>query len=236
MYSASSVRDLFDRMSRSYERVNTALSLGFSVLWRRRLARLVPPQPADARILDAMCGMGETWTALVRRFPGTNLVALDFSSRMVDRARARSAARHGGKIAVVQNDMLVSGLSDGSLDVLVSAYGVKTFDRLQTELFVEELARILKPGGHFALIEVTEPPHRILRALYRFYIGVVVPRLARLLVAETEEYRMLARYLRAYGDGERTAAALASHPLLTVETRRHFFGCATSFNGRRVVV
>jgi demethylmenaquinone methyltransferase/2-methoxy-6-polyprenyl-1,4-benzoquinol methylase len=182
-----------------------------------------------------MCGMGETWAALERRFPGTDLVALDFSSRMVARARARSAVRHGGKVAVVRDDMLVSGLSDGAVDVLVSAYGLKTFSRIQTELFVEELARILKPGGHFALIEVTEPPHRILRALYRFYVRVVVPCLARLLVAETEEYRMLAQYLQAYRDGERTAVALAGHPLLTVEIRRYFFGCATSFSGRRVL-
>lgn len=61
-------------------------------------------------------------------------------------------------------------------------------------------------GGAYAFIEVTEPPHRLLRTLY----------------------------LRAYGDGARSERSLAAHPLLTVERRSHFFGCATSFTGRRV--
>ena len=101
-------------------------------------------------------------------------------------------------------------------------------------MFCDELARILKPGGRFALIGVTEPRNPALRGLYSVYIGVVVPALARLLVTDTEECQMLGRFLREYGDGERTRRALDQHPLLTLETRRHFFGCATSFSGHRL--
>lgn len=235
LYDADNVRTLFDRMSHTYERVNAVLSFGFSAWWRRELVGLVPSQPAGARILDAMCGMGETWPFLERSFPRARFSALDFAPHMVERARARNRARHGARFDVREEDMLGNDLPDGSVDVVVSAYGVKTFDEAQSELFAHELARILRPGGSFAFIEVTEPANPLLRTLYLLYLGVIVPALAPLLVADTEEYRMLARYVRSYGNGERTRAALDAHPLLVVETRRHFFGCATSFSGSRLV-
>jgi len=234
IYEPAAVRRLFDRMSRSYELVNIVLSLGFSVRWRRELAQLVPMQAEGASILDAMCGMGETWRALQRRFPAARFAALDFAPHMAERARARNAVRHQGRFVVHERDMLDNGLPDAGFDVVLSAYGVKTFDAAQSGLFAQELARILRPGGRFAFIEVTQPANPLLRALYGLYIGAVVPALARVIVADAEEYRMLGRYVRDYGDGRRTQDALAAHPQLVVETRRHFFGCATSFSGYRL--
>ncbi len=234
LFDPQQVRGLFDRMSRSYELMNVVCSFGFSIRWRRRLMALVPAQAPARTVLDAMTGMGETWSQLLRRFPDAEVSALDFSPVMVEHARARGAERFGGRVAVIEADMLDSGLPDASFDVVVSAYGLKTFDEEQTRRFADELARILRPGGRFAFVEVTEPPNRVLRALYDLYLSRVVPVLGRLLVSDPTEYRMLFRYLRAYGDGERSERALGEHPLLEGERRPHFFGCATSFSGRRI--
>ena len=234
LYDEKMVQGLFDRMSSSYERMNVVMSFGFSVWWRRAVVRLVPVLAGDARVLDAMSGMGETWRQLRRRLPHARIEALDFTPRVVERARQRSRDEHDGAIEVHCSDMLDSGIPEGSFDAVVSAFGVKTFDDAQTAQFAEELARILRPGGRFALIEVTEPPDAFLRALYDFHVSRVVPVVGMLLFSDPTEYRMLHRYLRAYGDGRRTMRALAAHPLLRVETRRHFFGCATSFRGERV--
>jgi len=232
LYDPQQVRGLFDRMSRSYERMNVAASFGFSVRGRRQLMRLVPT--GGGRVLDAMSGMGETWGQLVRRFPDAELVALDFAPRMVEHARERNSRRFGGRLAVHCEDMLSSPFPDASFDVVVSAYGLKTFDAEQSARFADELARILRPGGAFAFVEVTEPSNRLLRRLYDFYLSRVIPVVGVLLVSDPVEYRMLFRYVRAYGDGGRSERALAAHPQLTVERRSHFFGCATSFSGRRL--
>ena len=234
LYDGAAVRRLFDRMSRSYERMNIVMSFGFSVRWRRQVIALVPPQATGARVLDAMCGMGETWSELLRRFPDAHLEALDFSPVMVQHALERNAERFGSRFTVHTEDMLASSLDDGTLDVVVSAYGLKTFSEEQSVVFADELARILKPGGRFAFIEVTEPPNPVLRSLYRFYLGIVVPVIGTLLVSDPTEYRMLHRYLARYGNGDRSARALAAHPELVVERRSHFFGGATSFAGHRI--
>ncbi|WP_375389590.1 class I SAM-dependent methyltransferase [uncultured Amnibacterium sp.] len=91
-----------------------------------------------------------------------------------------------------------------------------------------------RPGGAFSFVEVTQPPNPVLRVLYGFYLSRVVPVMGVLLVSDPVEYRMLHRYLRAYGDGSWTTDALASHPGIRVERRLLFFGCATSWSGTRL--
>lgn len=194
---------------------------------------LVPEPEKSRAVIDLMTGMGETWTEVLRRFPNADLTALDNAPGMVEHARERNRSRFAGRFAVLCEDILASDLPGGRFDVVVSAYGLKTFDTEQSMALVDELVRILKPGGHYAFIEVTEPPHKLLRRLYDFYLSVLVPAIGTLLVSDPVEYRMLYRYLRAYGDGSRSEAAFL-RPELTLERRSHFFGCATSFSGTRV--
>lgn len=233
LYDGSAVRAMFDRMSTSYERMNVIMSLGFSVHWRRQLLDLVPDVGRAPRVLDAMTGMGETWGQLLRRFPDGELTAVDFAPAMIAHARERNRDRFGERVDVRCGDMLDSGLGTASFDLVVSAYGLKTFDESQTTRLIDELARVLRPGGRYAFVELTEPPNRLLRRLYGLYLRVIVPVAGMLCLSDSEEYRMLHRYVRGYATGSRTAHALRAHPELTVETRRHFFGCATSFSGAR---
>ena len=233
IYDPQFVSGLFSRMSRSYERMNIVLSFGFSVRWRRQLMALIPDSDRARSVIDLMTGMGETWNELLRRFPEAELAALDNAPGMVEHARDRNARRFGGRFAVLCEDVLASDLPSGHFDVVVSAYGLKTFDAEQSLTLAEEVVRILKPGGHYAFIEVTEPPHKLLRALYGFYLRLFVPVIGSLLVSDPVEYRMLYRYLRAYGSGARSEAAFR-RPELTLERRHHFFGCATSFSGMRL--
>lgn len=234
LYDADAVRGLFDRMSRSYERMNIVMSFGFSVRWRRQMMRLLPESASRRRVLDAMSGMGETWAEVLRGIPDAEPAALDFSERMIEHGAVRNRERFEGRFVLLCEDMLENSISDGAFDVVVSAYGMKTFDEAQSRTFADELARVLRPGGTFSFVEVTEPPNRVLRALYDFYLSRVVPIVGVALVSDPVEYRMLHRYLRAYGDGSRTSAALSAHPALQVERRPLFFGCATSWTGTRV--
>jgi ubiquinone/menaquinone biosynthesis methyltransferase len=234
LYDGAAVRGLFDRMSRTYERMNIVMSFGFSIRWRRQMMRLLPSASPGARVLDAMSGMGETWSEVLRAIPDARTAALDFSPRMIEHAATRNRDRFGGRFALHCEDMLDSRLADASFDVVVSAYGMKTFDEAGSRRFADELARVLRPGGTFSFVEVTEPPNPLLRALYDLYLSRIVPIVGVALVSDPVEYRMLHRYLRRFGDGARTTAALSEQPSLTVQRRLLFFGCATSWTGSRL--
>lgn len=233
IYDPQFVRGLFDRMSRSYERMNVVMSFGFAARWRRQLMRLIDRPEEASTVIDLMSGMGETWGPLRRRFPDATVTALDFSPDMTDHARTKNADRFGGAIVVCCEDVLDSTLPTAGFDAVVCAYGLKTFDVAQSAALGAEVARILKPGGQFAFIEVTQPPNRVLRALYDWYLSIIVPLAGTLLISDPIEYRMLHRYVRAYGRGDRTAAGFTRDDL-TMTRRSHFFGCATSFSGRRI--
>ncbi|MFJ4165316.1 class I SAM-dependent methyltransferase [Microbacterium sp. NPDC089698] len=233
LYGADHVRDLFDRMATSYDRMNITLSLGFAVLWRRQLLRLIGATGSPRRVLDLMSGRGETWAEIERRLPQAEITAVDFSAQMMAHAETRSRTRFGGRVRLRQEDALNGTAARASFDVVVSAYGLKTFDAPQLERLASEVARVLRPGGSFAFIDVTEPTCGALRIAYLAYLRWIVPLAGVLLLSETTEYRMLHRYLEGFGDGSRAVEAFRAQPGLQVEVRRHFFGCATSISGRR---
>ncbi|MCW3492268.1 class I SAM-dependent methyltransferase [Microbacterium sp. SSM24] len=233
LYDQEGVRGLFDRMSGSYDRMNLVMSLGFSALWRRQLVSLVAGAPVPRTVLDMMSGRGETWTEVFRRFPDAHLTAIDFAERMVAQSALRNSQSFDERVLILGEDALSSSVPDGSIDVIVSAFGLKTFDVRQSERLAEEVARILRPGGAFAFIDVTEPPHLLLRFVYATYLRCIVPIAGMLLLSDPTEYRMLHRYLAAYGDGSSSVNAFARQPQLQIDVRRHFFGCATSISGRR---
>ena len=84
------VRGLFNKMSNSYERMNYITSFGFSIRWRTQFLHSFQPTDKKIEIIDLLTGMGETWKAVLNRFPNANISALDFSEEMVKNAKAKN--------------------------------------------------------------------------------------------------------------------------------------------------
>ena len=232
LYDPAYVRALFDEMSASYERVNTLTSFGFSRRWRRQVVERLAPEPG-AVVLDAMTGMGEGWQYLLPRIgPRGRIVALDASPGMLRGAR-RERERLGAEgVEIVLGDALATGLDDGSVDAVLCLFGLKTLSPDHQARFAVEIARLLRPGGRLALVEVSSPPGRALRAAYLLYLKQVIPVLGRLLLGNPDNYRMLGRYTERFGDAGPLVPVFASAGL-DVAVLSLFFGCATGIVGRK---
>lgn len=230
-YEAAYVQALFDEMAASYDLVNTLTSFGFSVRWRRQSLGPLGLRPG-ARVADLMCGMGENWAALSRVGGGLTVSAVDFSAGMCRGARARSRRHPELNLHVLREDATQTGLPDGDFDAVLCSFGLKTLNAEHTAALAWEVRRLLKPGGTFSLIEVSVPPSLPLRLPYLWYLERVIPVLGRLLLGHPENYRMLGRYTRAFGDSRRALAAFEAAGL-EVEFRSYFFGCATGVVGRK---
>jgi len=230
IYDAGYVRLLFDRMSASYEKMNYIFSFGFSLRWRLQFVNNLQPAPGKIKVLDIMTGMGETWHALTRKYPEAEWHALDFSQGMLKSAGKRNKQRYNNRFILHEADMFNNGFEAQSFDVVTCAFGLKTLSAEQVAHLALELKRLLKPGGQVAMIEVSVPPNLLLRRLYMFYIGVIVPFAGKMLLGNPREYRMLGVYSRNFGNSESAARTFADRGF-TVRFNNFFYGCATGFTG-----
>ena len=236
IYDPAFVKDVFDRCSEKYIAFSLVCSFGFTERWRRQCVAALPPPPGDAPAgYDLMAGTGEVWPHLLARLPGIGAItAVDISSGMHRRAMARLHAHRAHKIAFVEDDVLASALPAESADFVVSTFGLKTFNPAQHARLAKLVARVLRPGGSFAMIEASDPKGWLLRPLYLFHLKRVMPLVERLLLRGAQDFAMIGTYSTNFGDASGLAAMLRSEGL-EVSFRRHFFGCATSVSGRKPI-
>jgi len=154
---------MFDRIAPVYDLMNRVMTAGLDQRWRRLAAREAV-WPGD-RVLDACCGTGDLAVEAERR--GGRVVGLDFSPRMLERARLKS-----GTIEWVQGDALDLPFADDEFDAATVGFGVRNLEDLGGGL--RELARVLRPGGKVAVLEITRP-RGILRPFFRLWFDVLVP-------------------------------------------------------------
>ncbi|WP_298934577.1 class I SAM-dependent methyltransferase [uncultured Ruegeria sp.] len=237
IYDPEFVADLFDRCSSSYRRWSSVSSFGFVALWRHQcVARLIAASNPRPVIVDLMAGTGEVWPYLLRRFPDLDTVcALDISHRMHLEAVDRLHGEYADRITHIEADALQTNLPANHADLLVSTFGLKTFNPEQQTELAKQIARILKPGGGFALIEASDPKGWALRPLYRFYLDKVLPTVERYFLRGANDFSMIGTYTRNFGDCAEMADALKAAGL-EVTSRSHFFGCATSVAGTKPIV
>lgn len=159
IYDPAFVRDLFDRCSGKCIAFSYACSLGFTERWRRQCVEL-PDLPADRALqgYDLMAGTGEVWPHLLKVAPNIETItAIDISAGMHKRALERLHAHRSHRISFIEDDALNSTLADESADFVVATFGLKTFDAAQHKKLAALVARVLKPGGTFALIGASDP-------------------------------------------------------------------------------
>ena len=233
IYDAAFVKGVFDRCSDKYIAFSFICSLGFTERWRRQCVGLMASPGPQARGYDLMAGTGEVWPHLFKRFPDVATVtAVDVSSGMHRRAMDRLHQHRAHKIDFIEDDLLASELPAGSADFIVSTFGLKTFNPRQHALLAKLVARTLKSGGVFSMIEASDPKGWWLRPLYLFHLRVVLPLVERVLLRGAQDFSMIGTYSTNFGDASNLADLLRLEGL-EVTYHRLFFGCATAVSGRK---
>jgi demethylmenaquinone methyltransferase/2-methoxy-6-polyprenyl-1,4-benzoquinol methylase len=166
---AEGVRAMFDRIAPVYDVMNRVMTAGLDGRWRRETVAAVV-RPGD-RVLDTCCGTGDLALASLRA--GGQVTGLDFSERMLERARRKS-----GQIEWVQGDALQLPFEDDSFDAATVGFGVRNLEDLDRGL--AELARVLRPGGRVGVLEITRP-EGVLQPFYNVWFGKIVPVVGKLL-------------------------------------------------------
>ncbi len=170
---------MFDAIAPRYDLVNRIMTFGLDVGWRRRTVAAVGAAPG-ALLLDVACGTGDLCRELART--GAHPIGVDLSFGML--AAARTTA------PLVQADALRLPLPDRAVDGATCGFALRNL--VDLEPFLAELARVVRPAGRIALLEVARPERRVLRWGHSVYFGRVVPRVGGVL-SDPAAYRYLPR-------------------------------------------
>jgi demethylmenaquinone methyltransferase/2-methoxy-6-polyprenyl-1,4-benzoquinol methylase len=175
----AAVREMFDTIAPRYDLTNRVMTFRMDVGWRRTSVDALG-LAKGARVIDVASGTGDLCLELSRR--DLRPVSVDLSMGML--AADRSGA------ARVQADVLALPFPDAVADGVTCGFGLRNFVELGR--FFDEVARVCRPGGRVAFLEVATPPNPILRAGHRVYFGSVVPIVGGLL-SDRAAYRYLPR-------------------------------------------
>jgi len=165
----SEVRAMFDRISPVYDVMNHAMTAGLDRRWRRLAAETVVRR-GDA-VLDACCGTGDLAIAAERA--GGRVTGLDFSEQMLVRARGKSDS-----VEWVLGDVTALPFDDASFDAVTVGFGIRNVPDLEAGL--AELARVVRPGGRVACLEITRP-EGMLKPFFRLWFDGLVPFAGKIL-------------------------------------------------------
>ncbi|MGZ4320341.1 MAG: class I SAM-dependent methyltransferase [Gaiellaceae bacterium] len=212
------VRTMFDRIAPVYDAMNRIMTAGLDRRWRRITAESVVRE-GDA-VLDAACGTGDL--ALADAKAGGRVTGLDFSERMLERAR-----RKGPGLEWVQGDALALPFEDASFDAATVGFGVRNLDDLEAGL--RELRRVLRPGGRLGVLEITRP-RGALRVFYSLWFDRIVPLLGKVLPGGAA-YTYLPASVRRFPGPDDLAALLARTGFADVEYRTFAGGIVALHTG-----
>lgn len=186
MIQPAEVRSLFDRVAPRYDLLNRVLSGGRDLFWREAAARLLAPG-VEGPILDLACGTLDLSLELSGRYPERTIIGCDFSSEMLARGRKKLPAK---PIRLVSGDGHRLPFAANSFSGATIAFGIRNFaDRPQA---LDELARVLKPGGRLLILELGTP-EGVFGQVYLPYLIRLIPLIAKLISSDPESYVYLGR-------------------------------------------
>jgi demethylmenaquinone methyltransferase/2-methoxy-6-polyprenyl-1,4-benzoquinol methylase len=225
------VRTMFDDVAPRYDLLNHLLSFNADRYWRWRTVRALGPilQDSGSRVVDLCCGSGALTRVLRRRAAGA-VYGTDFSHQMLKAAHHEVAAL-GLSSTVFEADALSLPLADASVDLVTVAFGLRNLTSYRAGL--DEMHRVLKPGGTAAILEFSTPPNAIFRALYGFYSWRVIPRVGAAFSRRPDAYRYLPESVRNFPGAERLAEEMTAAGFAGVRFVRMTSGIVALHMGQR---
>ncbi|HEY4158444.1 MAG TPA: bifunctional demethylmenaquinone methyltransferase/2-methoxy-6-polyprenyl-1,4-benzoquinol methylase UbiE [Polyangiaceae bacterium] len=212
---------MFDGIAARYDLVNRVISLGIDQSWRRKTVAALRLAPGH-RVLDLATGTADLAIQVARTEPSVHVVGLDPSSKMLDVGREKVArATLDARVELVQGDAQALPFEANSFDSVCIAFGIRNVpDRAKA---LREMARVTRPGGRIAILELSEPRSGLLGALARFHIHTVVPYVGALL-SGVKEYQYLQRSIAAFPPADDFATLMKGSNLEVIGVHALTFG------------
>ena len=226
------VREMFDNIAPTYDRLNHVLSMNVDKVWRRRaLKEIVDGTPQ--RILDVACGTGDSTISVAEAAAeGSIVTGVDISEGMMAFVKAKAdKAGVGERIELQVADGEALPFSEGTFDRVTCAFGIRNFEHKEKGL--EEFLRVLKPGGRAVILELSVPQNRLVRWAYDLYFAHLLPKVGGAVSGDKAAYRYLPDSVHAFPAPSDFCRMLEAAGFRDVRFRTFSFGLCRMYVGER---
>lgn len=213
------IRKVFNGVAPRYDLMNDAMSFGIHRLWKRKLVQMVDAQRGQI-ILDLAGGTGDVAAKLAQS--DCHVILADPSLAMM----AEGRKHHNIRCVASTGEQLA--FADDSIDTLTIAFGIRNMTQMSVAL--EEILRVLKPGGRVLCLEFSKP-HGWLKPFYDLYSYYVIPRLGAWIAQQPEAYSYLIESIRRFPNQQEMKTMMEEVGFSSVEFRNLSFGIACIHSG-----
>ena len=222
---ASQVEQMFDNIAPTYDKLNHRLSWDIDKGWRKKAIKaLAPYQPQS--LLDIATGTGDFAILAAQMLRPQKLVGADISEGMMEIGRQKvKALALDNVVTFEKEDCLNLSYQSDTFDAVTAAFGIRNFADLDAGL--REMYRVLKPGGHLSIIELTTPVTFPMKQLFHIYSHTVLPIYGRMISRDTSAYSYLTKTIEAFPQGERMMDILMKAGFAEASFKRLTFGICT---------
>ncbi|ATF13012.1 demethylmenaquinone methyltransferase [Brevibacillus sp. HB1.2] len=229
---AEYVHSVFESIANDYDKMNNVISFGSHIAWRNYTMKQMNIQPGHTA-LDVACGTAD-WTIALAKAVGKegSVVGLDFSQNMLDVGAYKVAnAGVGNNVKLVNADAMNLPYEDHTFDFVTIGFALRNVPDVQQVL--NEMARVVKPGGKVVSLEVSKPPFIPYRKLFYLYFYKILPFIAKLTVNKYEEYAWLPQSLTNFPDSRELASMFQKAGLDPVQVKLFMGGVSALHIGTK---
>jgi demethylmenaquinone methyltransferase/2-methoxy-6-polyprenyl-1,4-benzoquinol methylase len=225
------VADMFDKIAFRYDFLNRFLSGGIDITWRKKAIkelREVKPK----KVLDVATGTADVAIMMQKYLNPDKIVGIDISNGMLELGRKKIAkALLNDKIELQQGDSETINFPDNSFDAVTVAFGVRNFENLRKGL--DEMLRVLKPGGKLVVLEFSKPTVSGFKGLYKLYMNLIAPGVGKMISKNKDAYQYLNDSVQAFPQGQDFVNILNEEGYVDTYLKKLTLGICTIYCGKK---
>ncbi len=224
------VAEMFDNVSGNYDFLNRVMTLGIDIKWRKKVVAIVGAKKPET-ILDIATGTGDFAIMLATLNP-KKIIGLDLSKGMLDIGIEKVKANNLDQlIEMVLGDSENLPFDDNSFDAITVGFGVRNFENLDKGL--QEIYRVLKPGGIFVVLETSQPEKFPVKQLFYFYSRCIIPTIGKLFSKDKKAYSYLPKSAAIFPYGQKFNNILQKNGFNNATNKPLTFGAASIYTATK---
>ena len=231
MAKKEGIRKLFDNIAPDYDKLNHILSLNIDKGWRKKAVREIVDVQSPIAVLDVACGTGDFTIEIAQKAAeGSRVTGIDLSEGMMKIGREKIKAA-GVSADMVQGDCEALPYADGTFDRISVGFGVRNFEHL--EIGLQEMLRVLKPGGKLVILELSVPSNSLVRWFYKLYFLKILPAIGGMVSGDRGAYEYLPASVLRFPAPDKFTAMMQQVGYRNIVHRALTFGICRMYIGEK---